>query len=215
MNNLSKRQQDIYKYLVSFKNENHYPPSVREICKEVGVKSTSTVQKDLKQLEDLEYIRRGDKNKSRAIEIIDKNQDSNTTNYNAIIDLHKEDTIDIPIVGRVAAGEPIFAEQNIEDNFPIPASYSNKGDLFMLKVRGESMIEAGILDGDLVLVRKQNLCDNGDIVVALIEDGATVKTFRRENGVVMLIPENSSMSPIIPEHCDILGKVISLYRENI
>ncbi|NLW51801.1 MAG: transcriptional repressor LexA [Tissierellia bacterium] len=214
MSTLNKRQQDIYEYLLHFKNENQYCPSVREICHALEIKSTSTVHKDLNKLEDLGYIRKTN-NHSRAIEIIVKEESTSKEKENNIFDIPKEDTIDIPIVGRVAAGEPIFAEENIEFTFPIPAYYANKGDLFMLKVKGESMIEAGILDGDLVLVRKQNYCDNGDTVVALIEDGATVKTFRKENGVVKLIPQNSSMSPIIPDYCDILGKVIALFRENI
>lgn len=214
MSTLNKRQQGIYEYLLHFKNENQYCPSVREICHALEIKSTSTVHKDLNKLEDLGYIRKTN-NHSRAIEIIVKEESTSKEKENNIFDIPKEDTIDIPIVGRVAAGEPIFAEENIEFTFPIPAYYANKGDLFMLKVKGESMIEAGILDGDLVLVRKQNYCDNGDTVVALIEDGATVKTFRKENGVVKLIPQNSSMSPIIPDYCDILGKVIALFRENI
>lgn len=214
MSTLNKRQQGIYDYLLHFKNENQYCPSVREICHALEIKSTSTVHKDLNKLEDLGYIRKTN-NHSRAIEIIVKEESTSKEKENNIFDIPKEDTIDIPIVGRVAAGEPIFAEENIEFTFPIPAYYANKGDLFMLKVKGESMIEAGILDGDLVLVRKQNYCDNGDTVVALIEDGATVKTFRKENGVVKLIPQNSSMSPIIPDYCDILGKVIALFRENI
>ena len=214
MSTLNKRQQGIYEYLLHFKNENQYCPSVREICHALEIKSTSTVHKDLNKLEDLGYIRKTN-NHSRAIEIIVKEESTSKEKENNIFDIPKEDTIDIPIVGRVAAGEPIFAEENIEFTFPIPAYYANKGDLFMLKVKGESMIEAGILDGDLVLVRKQNYCDNGDTVLALIEDGATVKTFRKENGVVKLIPQNSSMSPIIPDYCDILGKVIALFRENI
>ena len=214
MSTLNKRQQGIYEYLLHFKNENQYCPSVREICHALEIKSTSTVHKDLNKLEDLGYIRKTN-NHSRAIEIIVKEESTSKEKENNIFDIPKEDTIDIPIVGRVAAGEPIFAEENIEFTFPIPAYYANKGDLFMLKVKGESMIEAGILDGDLVLVRKQNYCDNGDTVLALIEDGATVKTFRKENGVVKLIPQNSSMSPIIPDYCDILGKDIALFRENI
>lgn len=204
MNNLNQRQESIYNYLLKFKNQKQYSPSVREIAKALDIKSTSTVYTDLNKLEQEGLIKRLD-NTSRSIEITELQTEQET---------EKEETIDVPILGRVAAGEPIFAEENIEYHFPIPSYYSSKGDLFMLKVQGESMIEAGILDGDKILVRKQNTCDNGDIVVALIEDGATVKTFYKKDGVVQLIPENSSMSPIIPEYCDILGKVIALYRDS-
>lgn len=204
MNNLNQRQESIYNYLLKFKNQKQYSPSVREIAKALDIKSTSTVYTDLNKLEQEGLIKRLD-NTSRSIEITELQTEQET---------EKEETIDVPILGRVAAGEPIFAEENIEYHFPIPSYYSSKGNLFMLKVQGESMIEAGILDGDKILVRKQNTCDNGDIVVALIEDGATVKTFYKKDGVVQLIPENSSMSPIIPEYCDILGKVIALYRDS-
>lgn len=206
MNDINQRQQSIYDYILDFKNRYQYSPSVREIGQALNIKSTSTVYSDLNKLEEVGLIRRLD-NKSRSIELTS----SDSGNY---IDRDKEDTIDVPILGRVAAGEPIFAEENIEYFFPIPSYYSTKGDLFMLRVKGESMIEAGILDGDKILVRKQDTCDNGDIVVALIDDGATVKTFQRVKGQVQLIPQNSTMSPIIPDNCQILGKVIALYRDN-
>ena len=201
---LTLRQESVFNFIKDYINEKHNSPTVREICKNLDIKSTSTVSNDINVLIDLGYIYKED-NKSRSIILADKYR-----NINSSIE---SSTIDVPILGNVAAGQPIYAEENIDDYFPIPANLGKKGNLFMLKVKGESMIEVGIFDGDKVLVRQQNTCDNGDIIVALIEDGATVKTFKRENGKVLLIPENSSMDPIVPDHCDILGKVIALYRD--
>lgn len=203
MTDLNQRQEAIYKYLLSFKEEKQYSPSVREIRDALNIKSTSTVHNDLKKLEDLGLIVKSD-NTSRTIEIVGQEQD-----------VSKEETIDIPVYGYVAAGEPIFADDNVLERFPVPSFYSSKGEMFMLTIRGDSMIEAGILDGDKVLVRKQNTCENGDIVVALIEDGATVKRFWKSNGRVELLPENSSMSPIVPEYFEVLGRVIALYRDQM
>lgn len=203
MTDLNQRQEAIYKYLLSFKEKKQYSPSVREIRDALNIKSTSTVHNDLKKLEDLGLIVKSD-NTSRTIEIVGQEQD-----------VSKEETIDIPVYGYVAAGEPIFADDNVLERFPVPSFYSSKGEMFMLTIRGDSMIEAGILDGDKVLVRKQNTCENGDIVVALIEDGATVKRFWKSNGRVELLPENSSMSPIVPEYFEVLGRVIALYRDQM
>lgn len=203
MTDLNQRQEAIYKYLLSFKEEKQYSPSVREIRDALNIKSTSTVHNDLKKLEDLGLIVKSD-NASRTIEIVGQEQD-----------VSKEETIDISVYGYVAAGEPIFADDNVLERFPVPSFYSSKGEMFMLTIRGDSMIEAGILDGDKVLVRKQNTCENGDIVVALIEDGATVKRFWKSNGRVELLPENSSMSPIVPEYFEVLGRVIALYRDQM
>lgn len=205
MSQLNQRQESIYKFLISFKEEKQYSPSVREIRDALNIKSTSTVHNDLKKLELLGLIIKSD-NASRTIEIVDISPGE---------EIIKEETIDVPVYGYVAAGEPIFAEDNVLEMFPIPSFYSTKGEMFMLTIKGESMIEAGILDGDKILVRKQNTCDNGDIVVALIEDGATVKRFMKANGRIELRPENSSMSPIIADYFEILGKVIALYRDNI
>ena len=202
---LNQRQESIYLYIKEFKIENKYSPTVREIGKALNIKSVSTVHNDLANLEDAGLISRIN-NISRSIELTEDSVNQETVN---------ESTIDVPILGRVAAGEPIYADSNIEAYFPIPADYSKKGDLFMLTIRGESMIEAGILDGDKVLVRKQDTCENGEIIVALIEDGATVKRFSKKDGIIKLIPENSSMSPIIPESMSILGKVIALFRDDI
>lgn len=209
MNQLNQRQEAVYKFLIEFKNEKRYSPSVREIRDALNIKSTSTVHNDIKKLEELGLIIKSD-NASRTIEIVDKSQNKDLSD-----DIIKEDTIDVPVYGYVAAGEPIFADDNVLEMFPIPSFYSTKGEMFMLTIKGESMIEAGILDGDKILVRKQNTCENGDIVVALIEDGATVKRYVRENGRIELRPENSSMSPIIPDYFEVLGKVIALYRDHI
>ena len=202
---LNQRQESIYSYIKEFKKDKQYSPTVREIQKALNIKSVSTVHTDLSKLEDAGLISRSN-NISRSIELTDRSFIEEPLN---------ESTIEVPVLGRVAAGEPIYADSNIESYFPIPADYSKKGDLFMLTIRGESMIEAGILDGDKVLVRKQDICENGEIIVALIEDGATVKRFSKEGGLVQLLPENSSMSPIIPESLTILGKVIALFRDDI
>ena len=179
-----------------------YPPSVREICDAVGLKSTSTVHGYLERLEKKGLIRR-DPTKPRAIEILDD------TTY-----VFKKELINVPIVGRVTAGQPILAVENIEDTFPIPAQYlhNKNNDVFMLTVEGDSMVEAGILDGDMVLVEKKPTAQNGDMVVALIEDEATVKTFYKEVDHIRLQPENSAMEPIIVKDVTILGKVIGVIR---
>ncbi|MGI6141849.1 MAG: transcriptional repressor LexA, partial [Caldicoprobacterales bacterium] len=179
-----------------------YPPSVREICDAVGLKSTSTVHGYLERLEKKGLIRR-DPTKPRAIEILDD------TTY-----VFKKELVNVPIVGRVTAGQPILAVENIEDTFPIPAQYlhNTQNDVFMLSVKGDSMIEAGILDGDLVIIEKKPTAQNGDMVVALIEDEATVKTFYKEVDHIRLQPENSAMEPIIVKDVTILGKVIGVIR---
>lgn len=203
MNDLSDKQCQILAFLKKEVRERGYPPSVREICEATGLKSTSTVHGHLARLEKKGYIRR-DPTKPRAIEILD------TSPLPSSI----QDTIQVPIVGTVTAGSPIFAEENIIDTFPIPAQYLGKSNhVFMLKVKGESMIGAGIFDKDLILVNQQSVANNGEIVVALIEDYATVKTFYRENGHVRLQPENPAMSPILIRDCQILGKVIGLFRK--
>ena len=177
-----------------------YPPTVRDICEAVQLKSTSSVHSHLETLEKNGYIRR-DPTKPRAIEIIDDN-----------FNLTRREMVNIPIVGKVAAGEPILATENIENYFPIPAEYMPKGESFMLKVKGESMINAGILDGDYILVEKCSTARNGDMVVALVDDSATVKTFYREADHIRLQPENDTMDPIIVYNCDIMGKVFGVFR---
>jgi len=199
---LSEKQKKILDFLKQEILTKGYPPSVREICDAVGLKSTSTVHGYLERLEKKGLIRR-DPTKPRAIEILDD------TTY-----LFKKELINVPIVGRVTAGQPILAVENIEDTFPIPAQYlhNKNNDVFMLTVEGDSMVEAGILDGDMVLVEKKPTAQNGDIVVALIEDEATVKKFYKEKEYIRLQPENSAMEPIIVKDVTILGKVIGVIR---
>ncbi len=202
MTDLSAKQQQILDYMKAEVREKGYPPSVREICQAVGLKSTSTVHGHLARLEKKGFIRRNP-TKPRAIEILDGS--SNTT--------QTREMVQVPIVGNITAGTPILAVENIEDTFPVPLDYVKNDSVFMLHVRGDSMIEAGIFDKDLILVRQQNTADNGDIVVALIEDYATVKTFYKENDFIRLQPQNSSMNPIIVRDVTILGKVIGLFRK--
>ena len=199
---ISKKQQEILDYIKNEILNRGFPPAVREICEAVNLKSTSSVHAHLETLEKNGYIRR-DPTKPRAIEIVDDN-----------FNLVRRETVNVPVVGRVAAGEPILAIQNVENYFPIPAEYmSTNNQTFILKVQGESMINAGILDGDNVLVEQCSTAENGDMVVALIDDSATVKTFYKENGHYRLQPENDYMEPIIVEdNLQIMGKVIGVFR---
>ncbi len=197
---ITAKQQEILDYIKEQILERGYPPSVRDICEAVHLKSTSSVHAHLESLEKNGYIRR-DPTKPRAIEILDDN-----FNFN------RREMVNVPVVGRVAAGAPLLAEQNIENYFPIPMEYMPNQQTFMLTVKGESMINAGIFDGDMVLVEEQNTAENGDIVVALIDDGATVKTFYKEEGYIRLQPENDTMDPIIVTDVKILGKVIGVFR---
>ena len=198
--NITPKQKEILEYIKDQILTRGFPPAVREICEAVNLKSTSSVHSHLETLEKNGYIRR-DPTKPRAIEILDDN-----------FNLTRREMVNIPIIGRVAAGEPLLAEQNIEDYFPmLPDRISNK-NTFMLHVRGESMINAGIFNGDLVIVEQQSTAENGDIVVAMIEDSATVKTFYKEDGYYRLQPENDSMEPIIVNEVSIIGKVVGLYR---
>lgn len=197
---ISKKQEEILNYIKNEILERGFPPAVREICQAVGLKSTSSVHSHLESLEKNGYIRR-DPTKPRAIEILDES-------FNML----RREMVNVPIVGTVAAGQPILAEQNIDCYFPIPAEYMPNEQAFILKVKGESMINAGILDGDSVLVMQQPTANNGDIVVALIEDSATVKTYYKEDGHYRLQPENDTMEPIIVDDCQILGKVFGVFR---
>ena len=197
---ISKKQLEILEYIKSQILERGFPPAVREICEAVNLKSTSSVHSHLETLEKTGYIRR-DPTKPRAIEILDDS-----------FNLTRREMVNVPIVGQVAAGEPILAQENIENYFPIPTEFMPNNQTFLLKVKGESMINAGILDGDMVLVEQASTASNGDMVVALIEDGATVKTFYKEEGIFRLQPENDSMDPIIVSEVTILGKVIGVFR---
>lgn len=195
----SDKQTQIYNFLIEFTKSKGYPPSVREICEAVSLKSTSTVHGHLKRLEKKGLIYR-DPTKPRALEIVELSNE-------------EKELIDIPIVGKVTAGMPILATENIEDMFQIPINYvKHNNDLFILKVTGDSMIEAGILDGDLAIIEQKNVATNGDIVVALIENEATIKRFFKENGFIRLQPENKNYKPIIIEDCSILGKLVGIYR---
>ena len=196
---ISKKQEEILEYIKSQILERGFPPAVREICEAVNLKSTSSVHSHLETLEKNGYIHR-DPTKPRAIEILDDT-----------FNLTRREMVNVPIIGRVAAGEPLLAQQNIENYFPIPAEMMPNKQTFLLQVQGESMINAGILNGDYILVQQQQTADNGDKVVALIDDGATVKTFYREEGIIRLQPENDFMDPIIVKDCTILGKVIGVF----
>ena len=196
----NNKQIEIYEFLKEQISTKGYPPSVREICEAVNLKSTSTVHGHLSRLEKKGLIRR-DPTKPRAIELL---LDSPI----------KKELIDIPIVGKITAGEPILAHESIEDTFSMPINFiKNRNDLFILKVSGESMIEAGIFDGDLAIIEKTSVANNGEIVVALIENEATIKTFYKEDGYIRLQPENASMNPILVKDCTILGKLAGLYRK--
>ena len=197
---ISRKQQEILDYIKAEILQHGYPPAVREICEAVNLKSTSSVHAHLETLEKNGYIRR-DPTKPRAIEIVDDN-----------FNLSRREMVNVPIVGRVAAGEPLLAAENIEDYFPIPVEMMPNVQSFMLRVQGESMINAGIFDGDMILVKQQSTARNGDMVVALIDDSATVKTFYKENGYFRLQPENDFMDPIIVQDVSILGKVFGVFR---
>lgn len=197
---ISAKQQEILDYIKSEILHKGYPPAVREICEAVHLKSTSSVHSHLETLEKNGYIRR-DPTKPRAIEIVDDS-----------FNLSRHEIVNVPIVGTVTAGQPILAIENIEGYFPLLSDDMPRSDTFMLKVKGESMINAGIFNGDLILVEKQSTAENGDIVVALIEDSATVKTFYKEENHFRLQPENDTMDPIIVDQVEILGKVRGLYR---
>ena len=200
---ITKNQSEILEYIKSQIINKGYPPSVRDICQAVDLKSTSSVHAHLETLEKNGYIRR-DPTKPRAIEIIDDN-----------FNLTRREVVNVPLVGRVAAGEPILAVENVVSYFPIPAEYMPNEDVFMLTVKGESMINMGIYDGDNIIVSKCSSARNGEVVVALVDDSATVKRFYREDGHIRLQPENDYMDPIIVADCEILGKVIGLVRLNI
>ena len=200
---ITTKQQEILDYIKDEILKKGYPPTVREICETVHLKSTSSVHSHLETLEKNGYIRR-DPTKPRAIEICDDS-----------FQMVRTEMVSIPIVGNVAAGMPILAEENIQDYFPVPADMVPKGESFILNVRGESMINAGIFSGDRIFVNSCSTANNGDIVVALIDDSATVKTFYKENGHIRLQPENDTMAPIILDSVTVLGKVVGLYRDFI
>lgn len=197
---ITAKQMEILKYIKECILKKGYPPAVREICEAVHLKSTSSVHSHLETLETNGYIRR-DPTKPRAIEILDDE-----------FALTRREMVQVPMIGTVAAGQPILAQENIEDYFPIPANILPNANIYMLRVKGESMINIGIFDGDQVIVEQTSTARNGEIVVALVEDSATVKRFFKENGHYRLQPENDAMEPIIVPEVEILGKVIGLLR---
>lgn len=197
---ITAKQQEILEYIKQEILQRGYPPAVREICEAVKLKSTSSVHAHLETLEKNGYIRR-DPTKPRAIEIVDDT-----------FNLQRREMVNVPIVGRVAAGQPILATENVENYFPIPMEMMPNAQTFMLRVKGESMINAGIFDGDLILVQQQSTARNGDMVVALVDDSATVKTFYKEADHFRLQPENDFMEPIIVPEVTILGKVFGVFR---
>ena len=194
-----EKQSEIYEFLKVFTENKGYPPSVREICEAVNLRSTSTVHGHLKKLESKGLIKR-DPTKPRALEIVGINS-------------NRKEMLNVPIVGKITAGEPILATENIEDTFPIPIDYiKHNNEVFMLKVTGNSMINAGINDGDYAIIEKRQTAINGEIVVALIENEATIKTFYKEKDHIRLQPENNTLDPIIVDDCVILGKLVGLFR---
>lgn len=197
---ITQKQLEILEFIKEEILDKGYPPAVREICEAVDLKSTSSVHAHLSTLEKNGYIRR-DPTKPRAIEICDDN-----------FQMVRTEMVSLPVIGTVAAGQPILAEENIESYFPVPAEILPQGESFILKVKGDSMINVGIYSGDQIFVQSCNTAHNGDTVVALIDDSATVKTFYKENGHIRLQPENDSMEPIIVEDCQILGKVYGVFR---
>ena len=197
---ITDKQKEILEFIKACILKTGYPPTVREICEKVQLKSTSSVHSHLEQLEKNGYIHR-DPTKPRAIEIVDDT-----------FNLSRRELVNVPLIGTVAAGAPILADENVENYFPIPAELLPNSETFMLKVRGNSMIDVGIYDGDRVIVEQTSVAENGEIVVALIDDSATVKRFFKENGHYRLQPENATMDPIIVDKVQILGKVIGLLR---
>ncbi len=202
LDNLNKKQLAILEFIKKEIYSKGYPPSVREICGAVNLKSTSTVHGHLERLEKKGFIRR-DATKPRAIEVLDGNG----------FPFMKKEMVDLPIVGKVTAGQPILAQENIEDVFPIPVDFVGNGDCFVLVVKGDSMKNAGIYSKDYVIVRQQSYAENGDIVVALMDEEATVKRFYKENGHFRLQPENELYEPIIVNDLKILGKVTGVFRK--
>ena len=216
-NGLNKRERDILKFIQKEIITNGFAPSVREICKAVGLNSTATVQGYLKTLEERGYVKK-ENQKGRTIRLLKNFKGENVVSDALGVSATKEyysnkEMVNVPLVGKITAGQPILAVENITDTFPIPIDFIGNSESFMLTVRDESMIEAGILDGDYILVKKTNSAENGQIVVALIDDEATVKTFYKEKGHIRLQPENSTMDPIIVPDCKILGKVSGVFRK--
>lgn len=211
---LTARQRQILEHIRDAVSDRGYPPSMREIGEAVGLNSTSSVTHQLRTLQEKGFLRR-DPNRPRAMEVVmpGDSVDGSPAAAPAVLAPAVDDHVSaVPLVGRIAAGGPILADQQVEDVFTLPKQLTGEGDLFMLKVAGDSMIDAAICDGDWVVVRKQNTCDNGDIVAALLDDEATIKTFRQRDGHVWLMPHNPAYTPIDGDHAQIMGKVVSVMR---
>lgn len=208
---INKREKAIIKFIERQILTDGYPPSVREIGKAVGLTSTATVHTYLRKLEDKGYVKKENK-KGRTIKLL-RGSSGEQLNISSKDFYTQRELVEVPVIGKVTAGQPILAVENVTDTFPIPIDFVGNSEAFMLTVRGESMIEAGILDGDYILVKKQSTASNGEIVVALIEDEATVKTFYKEADHIRLQPENSTMDPIIVPNCEILGRVAGVFRK--
>ena len=219
--NLTEKQLAIYNYIKECVQIRNYPPSVRDICTEVGLKSTSSVFSYLNDLEQAGLIRK-DPSHPRAIEILDKSHSGKASKssktkelspvHSSPVEESMKEMVSVPVIGTVAAGTPIFAEENVSDHFSLPTEILPNQETFILKVKGDSMINVGIFDGDYLMVAKQNTCSDGEVVVALVEDSATVKRFYKEKGYIRLQPENDTMEDIIVNDCQILGKAIGLIR---
>lgn len=209
MPSLSKKDYEILDFILEQQNQKGFPPSVREICEAVGLSSTATIHARLKKLEKLGYLIR-ETSKNRSIKVVNYKEAETPDNI-----LYNDDNyLTVPVYGKVTAGEPITAVEDITETFPLPMSFAKNNDLFILKVQGESMINAAILDGDYIIVEKTPVARNGEIVVALIDrENATVKTFYKENGHFRLQPENDTMEPIIVNEVEILGKVVGIFRK--
>lgn len=208
MNDLTRKQREVFEFIKKYIDKNGYPPAVRDICKGVNLSSPSSVHAHINSLCELGYLKK-DLLKKRAISIADELKEENEVfkgSENGV------DYLEVPVIGQVAAGQPILAAENIERTFPLPMDFAKNKDVFMLRVKGDSMINAGILDGDYVIVRREDTASNGTIIVALIDDSATVKTFYKENGYFRLQPENDSMEPIIVNELKVLGRVVGLIR---
>ena len=208
---LNKREKAILKFIQRQVQNNGYPPSVREIGKAVGLSSTATVHSYLAKLTEKGYIKK-ETQKGRTLKLLKGTDNKEIVKENKNYYTGKE-MVEVPVIGKITAGEPILAVENVTDTFPIPIDFVGNSESFMLTVRGESMIEAGILNGDYILVKKQNTAKNGEIVVPLIGEEATVKTFYKEKDHIRLQPENSTMDPIIVPNCEILGKVAGVFRK--
>ncbi len=212
MAGMSQKDYEILDFILKKQNDNGYPPTVREICEAVGLSSTATIHARLKKLEKHGFLVK-ESSKNRSIKVVNYKNEQASDNI-AKITYSDDSYLSVPVYGKVTAGQPITAIEDISETFPLPMSFAKNNDLFMLKVQGESMINAAILDGDLIIVEKTSTARNGEIVVALLDrENATVKTFYKENGHFRLQPENDTMEPIIVDEVEILGKVVGIFRK--